>query len=130
MNNLSSYCGLVDAKIRASDKDLPVLTHYKRSEKSPTSLIYYELDFSSKCELKPYLCYAFAWLKGLYHFIVTQKNIHADILGKKGLKVHNWGHRIARNLDSRAVHRGIVLIRGFSTETHEVDQFEFQRTLL
>ena len=25
MNNLSSYCGLVDAKIRTSDKDLPVL---------------------------------------------------------------------------------------------------------
>ena len=24
MNNLSSYCGLVDTKIRASDKDLPV----------------------------------------------------------------------------------------------------------
>ena len=24
MNNLSSYCGLVDAKIRGSDKDLPV----------------------------------------------------------------------------------------------------------
>ena len=24
MNNLSSYCGLVDAKIRSSDKDLPV----------------------------------------------------------------------------------------------------------
>ena len=24
MNNLSSYCGLVDAKIRNSDKDLPV----------------------------------------------------------------------------------------------------------
>ena len=24
MNNLSSYCGLVDAKMRASDKDLPV----------------------------------------------------------------------------------------------------------
>ena len=23
MNNLSSYCGLVDPKIRASDKDLP-----------------------------------------------------------------------------------------------------------
>ena len=30
MNNLFSYCGLVDAKIRASDKDLPVqvLFHY------------------------------------------------------------------------------------------------------
>ena len=26
MNNLLSYCGLVDAKIRASDKDLPVHT--------------------------------------------------------------------------------------------------------
>ena len=25
MNNMSWYCGLVDAKIRASDKDLPVL---------------------------------------------------------------------------------------------------------
>ena len=24
MNNLSSYCGLVDARISASDKDLPV----------------------------------------------------------------------------------------------------------
>ena len=26
MNNLLSYCGLIDAKIRASDKDLPVFT--------------------------------------------------------------------------------------------------------
>ena len=26
MNNLSSYCGLIDAKIRGSDKDLPVRT--------------------------------------------------------------------------------------------------------
>jgi len=25
MNNLLSYCGLVDAKIRADDKDLPVM---------------------------------------------------------------------------------------------------------
>ena len=29
MHNLSSYCGLVDVKIRASDKDLPVLTQSK-----------------------------------------------------------------------------------------------------
>ena len=29
MNNLSSYCGSVDARIGASDKDLPVLhSHY------------------------------------------------------------------------------------------------------
>ena len=25
MKNLSSYCGLVDAKVRASDKNLPVI---------------------------------------------------------------------------------------------------------
>ena len=29
MNNLLSYCGLIDAKIRASDKDLPVNTSEK-----------------------------------------------------------------------------------------------------
>ena len=28
MDNLSSYCGLVDANIRASDKDLPVLNRF------------------------------------------------------------------------------------------------------
>ena len=28
MNNLSSYCGLVDAKVRASDKDLPVTKYH------------------------------------------------------------------------------------------------------
>ena len=35
MNNLVSYCGLVDAKIRASDKDLLVqISLQKRKEKS------------------------------------------------------------------------------------------------
>ena len=29
MNNLSSYCGLVDAKIRASDKDWPVPRYFR-----------------------------------------------------------------------------------------------------
>ena len=33
MNNLSSYCGLVDARIKASDKDLPV--HNKKGEIMP-----------------------------------------------------------------------------------------------
>ena len=33
MNNLSSYCGLVDAKIRASDKDLPVQQQIPSSNK-------------------------------------------------------------------------------------------------
>ena len=31
MNNLSSYCGLVDTKIRASDKDLPVKNKLKHN---------------------------------------------------------------------------------------------------
>ena len=30
MNNLLSYCGLIDAKIRASDKDLPVLHVWRK----------------------------------------------------------------------------------------------------
>ena len=73
-----NFCGLLRKrelyKLGTPCTTLPlVLAHYKWYEKNPTSLIYYELDFSSKCELKPYLCYAFAWLKGLYHFIVTQK---------------------------------------------------------
>ena len=34
MNNLSSYCGLVDAKIRAYDKDLPVPSFNKQHIKN------------------------------------------------------------------------------------------------
>ena len=33
MNNVSSYCGLVDAKIRASDKYLPVQAAIQLEEK-------------------------------------------------------------------------------------------------
>ena len=40
MNNLSSYCGLVDEKISASDKDLPLLrpasTPYAPVSKRPS----------------------------------------------------------------------------------------------
>ena len=48
MNNLSSYCGLLDAKIRASDKDLPV--QLRKWAKEPkwslmTSLIIVEVYF-------------------------------------------------------------------------------------
>ena len=34
MNNLPSYCGLVDARIRASDKDLHVCTYVNFSFKT------------------------------------------------------------------------------------------------
>ena len=40
MNNLLSYCGLVDAKIRASDKDLPVSAKYTKGAKSLLPNIY------------------------------------------------------------------------------------------
>ena len=39
MNNLSSYCGLVDAKIRASDKDLPVMDLDQLEQNRINSLI-------------------------------------------------------------------------------------------
>ena len=33
MNNLFSYCGLVDARISASEKDLPVSSYYLWNER-------------------------------------------------------------------------------------------------
>ena len=40
MNNLLSYCGLVDARISASEKDLPVLVE---TEPNPST---HEMDFN------------------------------------------------------------------------------------
>ena len=40
MNNLLSYCGLVDAKIRTSDKDLPI-------KKSAVKLVGWKLENNS-----------------------------------------------------------------------------------
>ena len=37
MNNLLSYCGLIDAKIRASDKDLPVQGQQPQSRTGTTN---------------------------------------------------------------------------------------------
>ena len=46
MNNLSSYCGVVHAKIRASDKDLPVTTTQLNKKKWRYEK--YEVELSSK----------------------------------------------------------------------------------
>ena len=35
MNNWLSYCGLIDAKMRPSDKDLPVRKYIQKSIKVP-----------------------------------------------------------------------------------------------
>ena len=46
MNNLSLYCALVDAKIRASDKDLPVLG---LTLLIPSWLVWAEIECPCKC---------------------------------------------------------------------------------
>ena len=38
MNNFLSYCGLVDARISASEKDLPVQTNYSGSTSNKKSI--------------------------------------------------------------------------------------------
>ena len=43
MNNLSLYCGLIDAKIRASDKDLPVSNEGSNFKKKITLKVVIEL---------------------------------------------------------------------------------------
>ena len=48
MNNLSSYCGLVDAKIRAPDKDLPV---YFQDRCQICIKVQYENDFTNKIKI-------------------------------------------------------------------------------
>ena len=47
MNNLLSYCGLVDPRISASDKDLPVMTSVSLSEKKIVDKISFQKNESS-----------------------------------------------------------------------------------
>ena len=66
MNNLLSYCGLVDAKIRASDKDLPVKTIFpsmiKKLTNKKTNALFstyiYRLIWIGSC----YALYKVSWL--------------------------------------------------------------------
>ena len=58
MNKLSSYCGLVDAKIRASDKDLSVQLEtskpvYQATSFSMTKLFFYFLGHYIQVEVDP-----------------------------------------------------------------------------
>jgi hypothetical protein len=39
MNNLLSYCGLVDARISASEKDLPVINSSKMCEQKVRKVV-------------------------------------------------------------------------------------------
>ena len=60
MNNLLSYCGLVDAKIRASDKDLPFqISTFSHHIPQPTLIFNREKlqNFKSQSGLMRYLDY-------------------------------------------------------------------------
>ena len=65
MNNLLSYCGLVDAKIRASDKDLPV--HYIRV--FIECKLFFNLDEPAQ-NTKISICLSFLWYFRLIFYIV------------------------------------------------------------
>ena len=51
MNNLSSYFGLVDAKIRASEKDLPVCTCFLLQPKYSFLVCYNAANLNSHLNL-------------------------------------------------------------------------------
>jgi hypothetical protein len=51
MKNLLSYCGLVDAKIRASDKDLPVVSN---ADWNRCNLLWQKVS-GDKSPLSPYV---------------------------------------------------------------------------
>ena len=61
MNNLSSYCGLVDARISASEKDLPVraklLPNLSRDKK------YHQTITAQPCRLKDVSVLFFLWFQ-------------------------------------------------------------------
>ena len=74
MNNLWSYCGLVDAKIRASDKDLPVL-NLEEGHVLLSSIIrqVLHLIFVYRCDLlQGYSCYIFANVAKMFHYVLWQ----------------------------------------------------------
>ena len=56
MNNLLSYCGLVDPRINASDKDLPVLNSFLFSVEIVTKMEEKEVGYQRKiAELEVHL---------------------------------------------------------------------------
>ena len=48
MNNLLSYCGLIDVKIRASDKDLPVMQFFEKNKILPFDLSDVQVNLCQK----------------------------------------------------------------------------------
>ena len=72
MNNLSSYCGLVDAKIRASDIDLPV----QIKEKTPSICVFQKIPntyFPLLTITYKQICF---WIRGIvfWEFFINYTN--------------------------------------------------------
>ena len=98
MSNLLSYCGLVDARIRASNKDLPV------SIKMKTSLT----NDQKKSQKKPQICHlcsnSFYNMKGLNRHIESvhekKKPYLCDICS------HSFTQKGHLNAHIATVHKG------------------------
>ena len=75
MNNLSSYCGLVDAKIRASDKDLPVQKKLKAADEASREIEAASAASKSSAEKDKY--------KQLARRLKEERNSYRDSLDAK-----------------------------------------------
>ena len=75
MNNLSSYYGLVDAKIRVSDKDLPVMYKLSFDLYFKILLMVYKLNVMAICQMPKYLRFDRTHAKNSSN---RQKNIQLD----------------------------------------------------
>ena len=74
MNNLLPYCGLVDARIRASNKDLPVLV-------SAWKLNFWENDRNLDRILNHFDFFVFVFQYGRYFVEQHEAKVFAGVLG-------------------------------------------------
>ena len=74
MNNLSSYCGLTDTRMSASDKNLPLLDMYisRKYQARELKLSSFHLEFSFNSIR--YICLLFYCLVAFDDRILLQKN--------------------------------------------------------
>ena len=99
MNNLLSYCGLVDAKIRASDKDLPVQQsvmvilsclakkNQNLNSRKKSSVYYWKLCFQVRNAHKPPFS-VINWTFLIWNIFDLVEN--EECLDKNGQKSDKW----------------------------------------
>ena len=112
MNNLSSYCGLVDAKIRASDKDLPVLILLfslilgdlglaaKRLQRQDECLRYFQKRFQLYSGIKTPSNYELLFYsESLIEAQVSTKKYEAALITFSKLKIFHLNEEQCKELD-------------------------------